>query len=118
LKRSVIAKMIKIIVLFCHMKYLVCIIIGLSMLVPFNDIDAKIKRSPKAIRNFKKENPCPSTGQVSGSCPGYVVDHIVPLKHGGADKPENMQWLTIENHKEKHRTHGDLVEKEGIPGRR
>jgi len=21
-----------------------------------------------------------------------VIDHIVPLKRGGADNPENMQW--------------------------
>ena len=24
----------------------------------------------------------------------YVVDHIVPLKRGGADTPANMQWQT------------------------
>jgi len=25
---------------------------------------------------------------------GYVVDHITPLKRGGADSPSNMQWQT------------------------
>ena len=25
---------------------------------------------------------------------GYVVDHIKPLKEGGADDPSNMQWQT------------------------
>jgi 5-methylcytosine-specific restriction endonuclease McrA len=34
-------------------------------------------------------------GKTAGACPGYVVDHIVPLKRGGADSPENMQWLTV-----------------------
>jgi hypothetical protein len=43
---------------------------------------------------FRRENPCPATGKTTGACPGYVIDHIVPLKRGGADNPENMQWQT------------------------
>ena len=42
--------------------------------------------------------------------PGYEVDHIVPLARGGADKPSNMQWLTIPAHKEK--TQWELIESE------
>jgi hypothetical protein len=41
-----------------------------------------------------KSHPCPSTGKTNGACKGYVVDHIVPLKRGGADSPANMQWQT------------------------
>ena len=26
--------------------------------------------------------------------PGYVVDHVKPLKRGGSDSPSNMQWQT------------------------
>jgi len=32
-----------------------------------------------------------------------VIDHIVPLKRGGPDKPENMQWQTLAEAKAKDR---------------
>jgi hypothetical protein len=32
-----------------------------------------------------------------------VVDHITPLKRGGADAPENMQWQTRAEAKAKDR---------------
>jgi hypothetical protein len=32
-----------------------------------------------------------------------VVDHVVPLKRGGADVPSNMQWQTTEEPKTKDR---------------
>ena len=58
------------------------------------DTKGKIARSPKAKYDFQRANPCPSTGKASGACPGYVKDHVVPLKRGGADAPANMQWQT------------------------
>jgi 5-methylcytosine-specific restriction endonuclease McrA len=67
------------------------------------DSHGRIKRSEHAKNEFKHGNPCPSTGKSSGACPGYVVDHVVPLKRGGADKPDNMQWQTVEAAKAKDR---------------
>jgi hypothetical protein len=46
-------------------------------------------------------HPCPATGKTSGACKGYVVDHVVPLKGGGADAPANMQWQTVAEAKAK-----------------
>ena len=65
------------------------------------DAHGKIKRSEKAKDDFKAENPCPANGKRSGSCPGYVIDHITALACGGADSPENMQWQTLAEGKEK-----------------
>lgn len=63
--------------------------------------EAKIHRSSSARYDFKKTNHCPSTGQPRGACPGYVIDHVIPLKRGGADHPTNMQWQTKEDAKAK-----------------
>ena len=53
------------------------------------DSHGRIARSEKAKRDFMKQS-----GYSHGR-PGYVVDHIVPLKKGGCDCPSNMQWQTI-----------------------
>jgi hypothetical protein len=34
---------------------------------------------------------------------GYVIDHVIALKRGGADTAENMQWQTVEEAKAKDR---------------
>lgn len=67
------------------------------------DSHGKIARSPQALQQFKKSNPCPGTGKTYGPCPGYVVDHVMPLKRGGEDAPSNMQWQTKEEAKRKDR---------------
>lgn len=58
-------------------------------------------RSAASKYQFRKLNPCPSTGEQRGACPGHVVDHIVPLCAGGQDTPENMQWQTVAAAKKK-----------------
>jgi hypothetical protein len=67
------------------------------------DSRGRIARSAQSKTAFKKSNPCPATGRSSGGCPGYVVDHVVPLKRGGADHPSNMQWQTSAAAKAKDR---------------
>src|SRR5206468_1736771 len=49
------------------------------------DSHGRIKRSETAKRDFEHRHPCPSTGKTSGTCLGYVIDHVVPLKRAGAD---------------------------------
>lgn len=49
-------------------------------------------RDPAKVREFRQTHACPSTGQFTGACKGYVVDHIMPLCAGGLDEPRNMQW--------------------------
>ena len=68
------------------------------------DSHGRIARSPSARHEFQRSNPCPSTGKTSGYCPGYVIDHVTPLKRGGADHPSNMQWQTKEEAKIKDKT--------------
>jgi hypothetical protein len=63
----------------------------------------RIRRSSSARHAFQELHPCPATGSTAGPCPGYVVDHVVPLKHGGTDSPENMQWQTRDEAKAKDR---------------
>ena len=61
----------------------------------------RIKLSADARWQFRRNNPCPATGETAGAFPGYQIDHRVPLGHGGADEPANMQWLSVEEHKAK-----------------
>jgi hypothetical protein len=60
-----------------------------------------VQRDPRQRAAFQHGHPCPSTHKTSGGCPGYVVDHVVPLKRGGTDAPANMQWQTVQAGKAK-----------------
>ena len=61
-------------------------------------------RNTTARRHFVQTHPCPATRRPSGPCPGWVVDHVIPLRRGGADDPRNMQWQTIAAARAKDRT--------------
>jgi hypothetical protein len=60
-------------------------------------------RDLKVRTAFVKAHPCPSTGGTRLPCPGYVVDHAIPLCAGGPDAVENLQWQTYEASKKKDR---------------
>jgi hypothetical protein len=68
------------------------------------------QRSPALRAEFQRYEPCPSTGQTRGPCPGYQVDHAVPLCLGGpkVDQISNLQWLSVEEHKRKTRRDVEL----------
>lgn len=61
------------------------------------DAKGKIIRSQAAKNEFKRQSGYPK------GRPGYVIDHIKPLKKGGCDCPENMQWQTVAEAKAKDR---------------
>lgn len=61
-------------------------------------------RSSSEIAAFKRAHPCPATGQARGPCGGYQVDHVNPVCAGGADHRDNMQWLTVQEHRWKTRS--------------
>lgn len=44
------------------------------------DSHGKIARDPRQLSAFKKQHPCPATGQTYGACPGYTVDHVEVLE--------------------------------------
>lgn len=65
-------------------------------------------RSRTAVNQFKRANACPAilgttNGKPTGPCPGFVVDHIIALNCGGADKSANMQWQSVADAKAKDR---------------
>lgn len=57
--------------------------------------DGSILRSKAVVREFRSIHPCPSTGLKTGRCPGWAVDHVVPLAACGCDSVSNLQWLPL-----------------------
>jgi hypothetical protein len=77
--------------------FLLCLPIALA------DASQRIPRSHAEKIRFAREHPCPATGKPTPSCPGYVLDHVVPLCAGGPDKASNMQWQSKADAKAKDR---------------
>lgn len=78
-------------------------LLSLSADAADRDSHGHIRRSGWARAEFKQLHPCPSTGRATGRCPGWIIDHVIPLACGGADAPRNMQWQTIAAAKAKDR---------------
>lgn len=70
-------------------------------MAPRRDSRGRIKRSKEVLTTFQYYDPCPANGHARGRCPGYVIDHIVPLACGGVDDPVNLQWQTVAEGKAK-----------------
>ena len=81
----------------------IAVLLALTAAIAWSPAEAKIPRSSSAKAEFKRLQPCPSTGRPRGACPGYIIDHIKPLCAGGPDDPGNMQWQTVEAAKVKDR---------------
>jgi len=58
--------------------------------------DTRQTRGYAAKAEFRSHHACPSTGRRSGACPGWQVDHVIPLASCGCDVVENLQWLKTE----------------------
>ncbi len=55
-----------------------------------------ILRSAAVLSAFQAQHPCPANGATKGACPGWAINHVVPLACGGCDAVFNLQWLPVD----------------------
>lgn len=82
------------------------ILIIIALMVAGNTFAAE--RSTAVTKRFRELNPCPATGKIQRTCPGYVIDHIEPLCAAADDAEfkrldalKNLQWQDTVTAKEK-----------------
>ena len=63
---------------------------------PARAADGSIKRSSAVLAAFQRQHPCPATGSTKGACPGWQLNHVVPLACGGCDAVWNLDWMPVE----------------------
>lgn len=62
---------------------------------------------------FKRAHPCPANGVRVGPCPGWVMDHVIPLACGGGDAVINLQWLPVAMWREKSKWERKIYRRQG-----
>jgi hypothetical protein len=55
---------------------------------PFKEIQMLQRSRNSERRKLNVTTPWPVTENTTGACPGYVIDHVIPLKRGGSDSPD------------------------------
>lgn len=60
---------------------------------PPRDDHGRIVRRADVLAAYKHQHPCPATGRSTGACPGWSVNHVIPMAAGGCDAVDNLQWL-------------------------
>lgn len=60
---------------------------------PKRDASGGIIRRADVIAAYKKVHPCPSTGLYGGACPGWALNHNIPLACGGCDAVSNLSFM-------------------------
>jgi hypothetical protein len=63
---------------------------------PIRTESGAIFRDSKVTRAFRSIHPCPVTNLKTGACPGWQMDHVIPLAVGGCDTVSNLQWLPVQ----------------------
>lgn len=60
---------------------------------PKRNARARIIRRADVLAAFRSIHACPATALHRGACPGWAIDHVIPLYCGGCDSVSNLQWL-------------------------
>jgi len=63
---------------------------------PARTAAGRIIRSRAVLNDFAKVFPCPTTLAPIASCPGWQIDHVIPLASGGCDSQVNLHWLPVQ----------------------
>lgn len=60
---------------------------------PKRDKHGVIIRSRKVLRDYTRVFPCPANLKPTASCPGWALNHYIPLASGGCDSAANLNWI-------------------------